>query len=235
MPPARAPSPSCRSERSRPTGRTCRWRPTSSSPRRWRAPAPRDWPPGAASPGAPSPDLHFGGLRAGLRRNALAPSRDRRGDGGGHRRQLSAARVHGARHRQRASRPRPPRVDRGRREPDPPRPAPRAWRSPTSSSSRGRSGSATSSRAAPATPGSSRLRSCWPSGPTWCAKPRWRRCRRIRRRSPARSARARWSFEEAGGARAYFGYPAQATAEEGRATIEVLGAILDEAVQAELA
>ena len=40
------------------------------------------------------------------------------------------------------------------------------------------------------------------------------------------------SFEEAGGPRAYFGYPAQATAEEGRATVEVLGAILDEAVQA---
>ena len=42
------------------------------------------------------------------------------------------------------------------------------------------------------------------------------------------------SFEEAGGARAYFGFPAQATAEEGRATIEVLGAILDEAVLLEL-
>jgi creatinine amidohydrolase len=42
------------------------------------------------------------------------------------------------------------------------------------------------------------------------------------------------SFEEAGGPRAYFGFPAQATAEEGRATIEVLGAILEEAVQAEL-
>jgi creatinine amidohydrolase len=42
------------------------------------------------------------------------------------------------------------------------------------------------------------------------------------------------SFEEAGGPRAYFGFPAQATAEEGRATIDVLGAILDEAVQAEL-
>jgi creatinine amidohydrolase len=42
------------------------------------------------------------------------------------------------------------------------------------------------------------------------------------------------SFEDAGGARAYFGYPSQATAEEGRATIEVLGAILEEAVQAEL-
>ena len=43
------------------------------------------------------------------------------------------------------------------------------------------------------------------------------------------------SFEKAGGDRAYFGYPAQGTAEEGRATVEVLGAILDEAVQAELA
>jgi creatinine amidohydrolase len=42
------------------------------------------------------------------------------------------------------------------------------------------------------------------------------------------------TFEEAGGARAYFGFPAQASAEEGRATIEVLGAILDEAVQATL-
>jgi creatinine amidohydrolase len=42
------------------------------------------------------------------------------------------------------------------------------------------------------------------------------------------------SFEEAGGVRAYFGFPAQATAEEGRATIEILGLILDEAVQAEL-
>jgi creatinine amidohydrolase len=42
------------------------------------------------------------------------------------------------------------------------------------------------------------------------------------------------SFEEAGGPRAYFGFPAEATAAEGRATIEVLGAILDEAVQAEL-
>jgi creatinine amidohydrolase len=42
------------------------------------------------------------------------------------------------------------------------------------------------------------------------------------------------SFEEAGGTRAYFGYPSQATAEEGRATIEVLGAILEEAVQGEL-
>ena len=56
--------------------------------------------------------------------------------------------------------------------------------------------------------------------------------------NPASLSRAirdgKQSFEEAGGGRAYFGYPAQATAEEGRATIEVLGAILDEAVQAEL-
>ncbi len=42
------------------------------------------------------------------------------------------------------------------------------------------------------------------------------------------------SFEEAGGAQAYFGYPARATAEEGRATVEVLGGILEEAVEAEL-
>ena len=42
------------------------------------------------------------------------------------------------------------------------------------------------------------------------------------------------TFEEAGGDRAYFGFPANATAEEGRATVDVLGVILDEAVQAEL-
>jgi creatinine amidohydrolase len=42
------------------------------------------------------------------------------------------------------------------------------------------------------------------------------------------------SFEEAGGPRAYFGDPARATAEEGRATVDVLGTILEEAVQAEL-
>jgi creatinine amidohydrolase len=56
--------------------------------------------------------------------------------------------------------------------------------------------------------------------------------------NPASLSRAirdgKQSFEEAGGARAYFGFPAQATAEEGRLTIEVLGSILDEAVQAEL-
>ncbi len=38
------------------------------------------------------------------------------------------------------------------------------------------------------------------------------------------------SFEEADGKRAYFGWPADATADEGRATIETLGAILAEAV-----
>jgi creatinine amidohydrolase len=56
--------------------------------------------------------------------------------------------------------------------------------------------------------------------------------------NPASLSRAirdgKQSFEEAGGDRAYFGFPAQATTEEGRATIEVLGAILDEAVLAEL-
>lgn len=38
------------------------------------------------------------------------------------------------------------------------------------------------------------------------------------------------SFEEAGGPRAYFGWPAEASAEEGRRTLEVLGEILAEAV-----
>jgi creatinine amidohydrolase len=38
------------------------------------------------------------------------------------------------------------------------------------------------------------------------------------------------SFEEAGGARAYFGWPADATAEEGRASVRALGGILAEAV-----
>lgn len=40
----------------------------------------------------------------------------------------------------------------------------------------------------------------------------------------------RRSFVEAGGDRAYFGWPADATAEEGRATLETLGKILAEAV-----
>lgn len=38
------------------------------------------------------------------------------------------------------------------------------------------------------------------------------------------------TFEEAGGDRAYFGWPAEATAEEGRETVETLGALLAEAV-----
>ncbi len=38
------------------------------------------------------------------------------------------------------------------------------------------------------------------------------------------------SFEEAGGPAAYFGFPAQASAEEGERTIETLGAILADAV-----
>jgi len=40
----------------------------------------------------------------------------------------------------------------------------------------------------------------------------------------------RTTFAEAGGPRAYFGAPAEATVEEGRATIATLGAILAEAV-----
>jgi len=42
------------------------------------------------------------------------------------------------------------------------------------------------------------------------------------------------SFEEAGGPRAYFGSPADAGADEGARTIELLGEILEEAVLAEL-
>jgi len=38
------------------------------------------------------------------------------------------------------------------------------------------------------------------------------------------------TFEEAGGPRAYFGWPAEATADEGRETVAVLGAILADAV-----
>lgn len=44
----------------------------------------------------------------------------------------------------------------------------------------------------------------------------------------------RRTFAEAGGPRAYFGDPAAASAEEGRATIAELGAILEEAIVAEL-
>ena len=39
------------------------------------------------------------------------------------------------------------------------------------------------------------------------------------------------SFAEAGGPRAYFGWPADATVEEGRDTVKVLGALLAEAVR----
>jgi len=42
------------------------------------------------------------------------------------------------------------------------------------------------------------------------------------------------TFEEAGGPLAYFGYPARASVEEGEATIDTLGAILQEAVSAAL-
>ncbi len=45
----------------------------------------------------------------------------------------------------------------------------------------------------------------------------------------------RRTFAEAGGPRAYFGWPAEATAEEGRATIAALGDILAEATLAALA
>jgi creatinine amidohydrolase len=45
----------------------------------------------------------------------------------------------------------------------------------------------------------------------------------------------RTSFADAGGPRAYFGWPADATAEEGGATAEALGAILAEAVLGALA
>lgn len=38
------------------------------------------------------------------------------------------------------------------------------------------------------------------------------------------------TFEEAGGPRAYFGWPADATADEGRETVETLGALLAEAI-----
>jgi creatinine amidohydrolase len=38
------------------------------------------------------------------------------------------------------------------------------------------------------------------------------------------------TFEDAGGTRAYFGWPADATAEEGRTTIDALGQILCDAV-----
>ncbi len=39
------------------------------------------------------------------------------------------------------------------------------------------------------------------------------------------------TFEEADGARAYFGYPANASIEEGKQTIDILGSILEEAIR----
>ena len=55
--------------------------------------------------------------------------------------------------------------------------------------------------------------------------------------NPASLSRAiregKTSFEAAGGPRAYFGWPADATAEEGRTLIDALGGILEQAVQAE--
>lgn len=63
----------------------------------------------------------------------------------------------------------------------------------------------------------------------------------IRRELPANPASlsrairdGKSTFEAAGGPRAYFGYPAQASAAEGQDTIEVLGALLDEAVAARM-
>jgi creatinine amidohydrolase len=43
------------------------------------------------------------------------------------------------------------------------------------------------------------------------------------------------SFESAGGSQAYFGYPAQASAEEGAATVAILGQILCDAIVEALA
>jgi len=42
------------------------------------------------------------------------------------------------------------------------------------------------------------------------------------------------TFDSAGGPRAYFGDPAAATADEGARLIDALGAILEEAVNAEI-
>ncbi len=54
--------------------------------------------------------------------------------------------------------------------------------------------------------------------------------------SLARAIRSgKTTFREAGGERAYFGFPARASAEEGARTIEILGGILADAVAAEVA
>jgi creatinine amidohydrolase len=61
------------------------------------------------------------------------------------------------------------------------------------------------------------------------------RARAVRRLPNARSlsaaiAAGQKSFVEAGGPRAYFGYPGEATIEEGRSSLTALGAILEESV-----
>jgi creatinine amidohydrolase len=56
----------------------------------------------------------------------------------------------------------------------------------------------------------------------------------IARSLPDAIRAGRRTFEEAGGESAYFGWPAEATEEEGRRTVEVLGEILEEAVLAAL-
>ncbi len=43
------------------------------------------------------------------------------------------------------------------------------------------------------------------------------------------------TFEQADGARAYFGYPADASIEEGKQTVDILGSILEEAIRAHAA
>ena len=67
-------------------------------------------------------------------------------------------------------------------------------------------------------------------------RPEWVRTEIMRRLVPnpvslvAANRTARQTFEEAGGPEAYFGAPAEATAEEGRHVVQVLGEILAEAV-----
>ena len=72
------------------------------------------------------------------------------------------------------------------------------------------------------------------------ARPEWVR-ESIRKSLPPNPAslstairEGKTTFAGAGGPRAYFGWPADATAEEGRATVETLGAILAEAVHGAL-
>lgn len=73
------------------------------------------------------------------------------------------------------------------------------------------------------------------------ARPEWVRAELARALPPnpvslvEAARRGERTFQEAGGPRAYFGRPAEATAEEGRETIETLGEILAEAVGEALA